>query len=92
MFVIEDVWHAEWIGRFNSRDEAEVELRKLAQLTWDEGPNACPCTSWRTCGRLYHLIHFETSSDPWRVLNNEARLEVSPKGTKWFSIKREVGR
>lgn len=87
MFVIEDEWHAEWIGEFNSREEAEVELQRLANLSWDEPPNVCPCTSWRTCGRRYHVTHFETASEPWRVLNDEARLEVSAKGTEWLSKK-----
>lgn len=85
MFVIEDEWHAEWIGEFISRKEAEAELERLAKLPWDEAPNACPCTSWRTCGRCYHLIHFDTSFEPWRVVNDEARLEVSAKATKWLS-------
>ncbi len=85
MFVIEDEWHAEWIGEFDSREEAEVELRRLANLSWDELPNVCPCKSWRKCGRRYYVIHFETSSEPWRVLNDEARLEVSAKGTEWLS-------
>ena len=84
MFVIEDEWHAEWIGEFITREEAEAELERLAKLPWDEAPNACPCTSWRTCGRRYHLIHFETSVQPWRVVNDETRLEVSAKATKWL--------
>lgn len=85
MFLIEDEWHAEWIGEFSSREEADAELARLAKLPWDEAPNACPCASWRTCGRRYHLIQFETSFEPWRVLNDEARLEVSAKGTEWLS-------
>lgn len=85
MFVIEDEWHAEWIGEFNSREEAVAELRRLATVPWDEAPNVCPCTSWRTCGRRYHVIQFETSSEPWRQLSNDAVLEVSAKTTAWLS-------
>lgn len=33
MFVIEDECHAEWIGKFASRDEAHGMLRKLAELS-----------------------------------------------------------
>lgn len=64
MFVIEDEWHAEWVGEYVSREEAHAELRRLAKLPWDEAPNACPCMSWRTCGRRYHIIEFDTSADP----------------------------
>jgi hypothetical protein len=85
MFVIEDEWHAEWIGEFASRDEAHVILRKLAQTPWDQPPNKCPCTSWRTCGRRYHLIEFETSAEPWRRLGDEPVLEVSAARTAWVS-------
>jgi hypothetical protein len=84
MFVIEDEWHAEWMGEFGSREEADAELRRLAGLPWDEAPNVCPCTSWRTCGRRYHVIKYETSSEPWRSLSDEAVLEVSAKGTAWL--------
>jgi hypothetical protein len=87
MFVIEDECHAEWVGEFASREEAYAELRKIASVPWDEAPNACPCTSWRTCGRRYLVIHFDTSSDPWRQLSNEAVLEVSAKATEWILTK-----
>lgn len=84
MFVIEDEWHAEWMGEFDSREEADAEIRRLASLPWDEAPNVCPCTSWRTCGRRYHIIQFETSYEPWRSLSDEAVLEVSAKATAWL--------
>jgi hypothetical protein len=85
MFVLEDVWHAEWIGEYASREEALVELRRLARLPWDEPPNACPCSTWRTCGRRYHVIEFDTSAEPWRRLNNEALLDVSAKRIVWLT-------
>lgn len=84
MVVIEDEWHAEWIGTFQSRDEALAQLTRLAELPWDEAPNACPCKSWQTCGRSYHLIHYETKSEPWHVLMDEPFLEVSAKGVVWL--------
>ena len=84
MFIIEDEWHAEQIGEFNSREEADAELLRLAALPWDEAPNLCPCTSWRTCGRRYRIVQYETSSEPWRSLSDEAVLEVSVMGTTWL--------
>ena len=85
MFVIEDEWHAEWIGEYASREEALAELGRLAELPWDEAPNRCPCMGWRTCGRRYHLIEFDTSADPWRRLSYEALLDVSAEKTAWLS-------
>ena len=91
MFVIEDEWHAEWIGKYAGRDEADAELRRLAKLPWDEAPNRCPCMSWRTCGRRYHLIEFDTSGERWRSLNDEVLLEVSAKGAAWSSAPTAAG-
>lgn len=85
MFVIEDEWHAEWIGRYATRGEAHDALRKLASLPWDELPNACPCKSSQTCGRRYHLIEFDTSADPWQRLEDEPVLDVSAAGTDWLT-------
>jgi hypothetical protein len=76
MFVVEDEFHCEWMGEFNSREEADAELRRLATLPWDQAPNVCPCASWRTCGRRYHVIEFDTSAETWRQLSNVALLEV----------------
>ena len=85
MFVIEDEWHAEWIGEFSSREEADEELRRVAALPWDEAPNRCPCMSWRTCGRRYHIVEYDTCADQWRRLSDEAVLEVSATKTAWLS-------
>ena len=84
MFVIEDEFHAEWIGEFGTREETDTELRTLASMPWNEAPNLCPCANWRSCGRRYHVIQFETSTEPWRQLSNEAVLEVSAKATTWL--------
>jgi len=84
MFLIEDYWHAEWIGEFPSRAEAVAELHRLASLAWDEEPNRCPCTSWRTCSRRYHLIQFDTSEKPYRTISDDPCLEVSDTETKWL--------
>ena len=84
VFVIEDEWHAEHIGRFDSRAEAQAELRRLAELPWDETPNLCPCTSWRTCGRRYHIVEYDTAPTPWRQISDDVLLEVSAARTAWI--------
>lgn len=84
MFVIEDEWHAEPVGEFDSRESALAELRRLADLAWSEAPNRCPCMSWRTCGRRYHLIEYDTSRTPWRRIGGDALLDVSAKGVVWL--------
>ncbi|MET1110641.1 MAG: hypothetical protein ABWX67_03850 [Allosphingosinicella sp.] len=90
MFVIEDEWHAEIIGEFASRADAQAELRRLAELPWNAAPNRCPCTSWRTCERRYHLIEYDTSPTPWLQISNDALLDVSSNGVAWLS-KGETG-
>lgn len=84
MFVIEDEWHAEWIGEFVDLADAYEQLRRLASLPWNKLPNRCPCTSWLTCERRYRLIEFDTTAEPWRTVSNEAILEVSAKDTLWL--------
>ena len=82
-FVIEDELHAEWQGEFASEQEALVELRRRAQLPWDQPPNQAPCMSWRTCGRDYYVIEFDDSREPWRELKRTKVLEISASEVKW---------
>lgn len=91
MFVIEDEWHCEWVGEYGSREEAYAELRRLEKLPWNEAPNLCPCMSWRTCGWRYHIVEFDTSSEPWRSLSDEPVLEVSAQQTRWLSASSPAG-
>ncbi len=42
-----------------------------------------PCQSWRTCGRDYEIIEYETSSLPRTQVKHYAGLEVSAKGIAW---------
>ena len=85
MWVIVDELHAEHVGEFKTRDEAIRSLAEFAKLPWDEAPNLAPCTSWRTCGRNYELIEFDTSSHQnWRVLQREPALNISAEGTEWL--------
>jgi hypothetical protein len=85
MFVIEDEFHAEPKGQFSTREQALVELQRLAAIPWDEEPNRAPCTSWRTCGRQYELIEYDDSVTPWAELSRTLLLEISAAGVQWVT-------
>jgi hypothetical protein len=82
-FVIEDKSHAEQISEHQSFGNAWDALRHLATIPWDHEPNVAPCKSWRTCGRDYEIIEYDTSAEPWQELRRVAGLSVSAKGTGW---------
>ena len=84
-FVIEDESHSEWIGRFDSLGEAWTEVERRAAILWDQEPNVAPCASWRTCGRTYEIIEFETSNSPWQELQRFSVLNVSATGVVWLT-------
>lgn len=83
MFVIEDERHAEQIGQFSSRADAMEELSRRASTPWDQQPNVAPCTGWRTCGRTYEVIEYDTSRQPWRELGRAVTLDISADGVRW---------
>jgi hypothetical protein len=83
MFVVEDEFHAEHLGQYASLDEAIAEVRRLAQIPWDQAPNTAPCMSWRTCGREYVVIEFDDSQLPWNELRRIPVFEISAKGINW---------
>jgi hypothetical protein len=85
MFRIEDERHAEpQEGEYQSLAEAVAELRRRALLQWDERPNVAPCQQWRTCGRSYEIVEYDTSSTPWRELSRLPYLEVAASGVRWL--------
>jgi hypothetical protein len=81
---IEDDIHCEQDGPFESFDAAVAELRRRAAIAWDAAPNQAPCTSWRTCGREYHVLEYDARSEPWRLLRKAHVLNVSAKGVEWI--------
>ena len=83
MFVIEDERHAEIQGRFPDRQSALAELRRRAIIPWDQEPNTPPCTNWHACGRVYELIEYDDSTQPWAELSRVIVLEVSATGARW---------
>lgn len=83
MFVIEDEIHAEWCGEFTTFQEALSELQSRSKVQWDQQPNVCPCSSWKSCGREYSIVEFDTSIEPWRQIKRTPILNISSKGTVW---------
>ncbi len=83
MFVIEDELHAEHQGRFISFEEAIAELKRRAEIPWNQDPNRAPCMSWETCGRTYAVIEYDDSHLPWKELRRMTVLDVSASGAKW---------
>lgn len=83
MFKIEDERHAEpQVGEFATFEDAVAELRRRAQLPWDQQPNVAPCTNWRNCGRNYEVIEYDDSV-PWKELSRTLVLEVDAQGARW---------
>jgi len=84
-WVIEDEVHSEWHGEFDDLGGALTELRRRAQIPWDQVPNQAPCQSWRTCGRQYEIIEFDDTESPWREVRRTLALEISASGAQWHS-------
>ncbi len=85
MFVIEDERHAEPQGQFSTLSEALAELKRRAELPWDQAPNVAPCTNWQNCGRRYEIVEYDISTKPWRELHRTSALEISAKGVQWLN-------
>jgi hypothetical protein len=85
MFAIEDERHAEPQGEFASLEDALAELRRRAQVPWDQLPNVAPCTNWRNCGRNYEVIEYDDSVGPRREIKRTAVLEVDAQGVRWLT-------
>lgn len=85
MFVIDDERHMELqSGRFVSFTEALEEVTRRSSISWDQLPNLAPCMSWRTCGRVYEIVEYDDSSEPWLELQRVPILEISAVGVKWL--------
>ena len=84
MFIIDDDIHCELQdGEYNSFDEALHELKRRSLIPWDEYPNRCPCTSWKTCERNYSIIEYDPSSIPYKEIQKVFVLTISAKGVNW---------
>ena len=59
-------------------------LQWLSSIAWDAHPNRAPCTSWRTCGREYHILEYDVSGESWKLLRDVPALKISSKGVAWI--------
>ena len=84
MVYIEDDIHCEQEGPFGTFADALAELRRRAVIAWDLPPNQAPCTSWRSCGREYHILEYDERSEIPRLLRKAHVLDVSAKGVVWI--------
>ena len=75
IFVVEDDFHAELMGKFSSKEEARELLERL-RANPSALENRAPCTSWKTCSRQYYLLEYEDSQTPWAKLSSEPAFEV----------------
>ena len=82
-FYIEDQYHCERLGQFETEAAAREELRRLAEVPWDEPPNRAPCMSWRTCGRRFLIYEFGYSHNTRQLLNCRHVLDISAEGIVW---------
>jgi hypothetical protein len=73
--------HSDDFGEFTSREAALAELRRLAEIPWDQDPNRPPCGS-ELCGRIYEIIE---QDDSGRELVRTRVLDVDASGIKWFA-------
>ena len=82
MFLIEDELHAEQIGEFASRNEAIVELRRLARIAWDREPNQAP---------LHELAHVRAEIPTGGVRHLGGAVEGATAGTSAQCLRQGIG-
>lgn len=83
--MIDDELHAELQkGKFETFEEAVVELKRLAEIPWNEAPNRAPCTIWKQCGRKYTIREYKNFDQPIKLLQEIPALEISASGVKWL--------
>ncbi len=83
IFVLEDDLHAEWAGEYETFELALAEIRRRAQIPWNEKPNRAPCMSSFTCGRCYCIEEYDNSTHPWTRIKSTPVLEIDSKGVRW---------
>jgi hypothetical protein len=83
ILIIEDEFHAEQMARHADIEAAMADLREWARRPWDTAPNRCPCTGWRTCGRDYVIVEYDTLRQPWAEMARHRVLSISAKGLIW---------
>jgi hypothetical protein len=85
LFIVDDEWHAEPQGEFDSFENALAEVRRRASIPWDRNPNQAPCVGWKSCGRSYEIVKYDNLQSPWKDLERVPILEITAAGIKWAS-------
>ena len=81
IITIEDERHAEPQGEFSCIQHAIAELKRRADIPWDQNPNLAPCMNWETCGRAYEVVEYDNSQTPQTA--TLCCLKCSASGVKW---------
>ena len=76
-FVIEDDFHAEIMGRFQTRADALDRVARLAETPFTQSPNMPPCVAGDRCCRKYYLIEYDTETVPWTKLSAKLLLSMT---------------
>ena len=73
--VVEDDFHAEQMGRFDTRAAADA---LLAELRADPRSvrNRPPCTNGVACRRVYQMLEYDDSTTPWTLLGSTPAFEI----------------
>jgi hypothetical protein len=84
MYIIEDDFHAEIIGeKFDTFDSVLFELQRISEIPFGEAPNKPSCGGWRDCIRDYHIVEYDDSQLPWKLISNTKVLQISASEIKW---------
>jgi len=85
MFIIEDNFHAESLPeKYETFDRALEELIKISRIPYGQGPNIAPCSNIEGCERWYHILQYDDSTTPWKLLSDIEMLRMSPNEVKWI--------
>jgi hypothetical protein len=82
-YGIVDQIHIDYLpGQFTSLGAVVEEFHRLATVPWDQDPNLAPCTSWRTCGRIWTAGEYKVPGRGARWLD-DIWEEVKANGVTW---------
>jgi hypothetical protein len=85
MFIIEDDFHAEFIGeKFDTFDSAILELRKISAVPFGNIPNKPPCVDWQNCQRDYQIVEYDDTQTPWKLIAKTQVLNISASKSVWL--------
>lgn len=84
VYTINDQLHDESLGKYETLEQAQDELQKLAKIPWGTKPNIPPCTKGLACARDYEIIVYGVYSKT--SPNSEFRyagVHINSKGVHW---------